>query len=38
MTTDTVDTHTRANPGSDLVQGLLEGFREDIGHVQPTLT
>ncbi|GGY61089.1 NADH-quinone oxidoreductase subunit C/D [Marinobacter zhanjiangensis] len=37
MTTDTVDTQPRDNPGSHPEPGLLDNFREDIVHVQPTL-
>jgi NADH-quinone oxidoreductase subunit C/D len=38
MTTDTADTHSRPNSGGNPIPGLLDGFREDIEHVQPTLT
>ncbi|MFW5823396.1 MAG: NADH-quinone oxidoreductase subunit C/D [Marinobacter sp.] len=38
MTTDTADSHTRIETGRDPAPGLLDGFREQIDYVQPTLT
>ena len=38
MTTDALDTNALAQSGIDRALGLLDGFREHIEHVQPTLT